>query len=145
MYKARCRRIIDGDTLILNVDVGFYITMQNLKFRLMNYNAPEARGIEKPLGKVAKRKLQELIPVSCEVLIRVFKSDVFGRYLCDIILPDGKTLSEFLVQLGYGVAWDSKGKRPAFDPKASYPDSSLNEKFKAESRLSLVEVDPSQS
>lgn len=149
MYRARCRRIIDGDTLIMNVDVGFYITLNNLKFRLMNYNAPEARGTEKPLGRVAKRQLQELIPVNSELLIKVFKADAFGRYLCDIILPDGQTLSDFLVKLGYGVHWDGKGKRPSFDPTAPYPDSSLNEKInppaKVESHPSSKEADPSQS
>jgi len=148
-YVAKLRRIIDGDTIIANVDVGFYITLNNLKFRLMNYNAPEVRGVEKPLGKIAKRQLQELIPVNSELLIKVYKADAFGRYLCDIILPDGQTLSEFLVKLGYGVHWDGKGKRPSFDPTASYPDSSLNEKInppvKVESHLLSEEADPSQS
>lgn len=149
MYSARCRRIVDGDTLILNVDCGFYIVLNNLKFRLMNFNAPEMRGAEKPLGKIAKQKLQELIPVNSELLIKVYKADAFGRYLCDIILPDGKTLSDFLVKLGYGVHWDGKGKRPSFDPKAAYPDSGLNEKFQAtkvsESHPSSTKPDPSQS
>ena len=120
-YNANVRRVIDGDTLILNVDVGFYITMQCIKFRFMNYNAPETRGREKAHGKKAKKKLQEILPPGKKVKVRVYKADAFGRYLCDIILPDGKTLQQLLVQLGYGVVWDGTGKRPGFDPELPYP------------------------
>ena len=154
MYTGRVRRIIDGDTLILqDIDLGFNIKLDNIKFRLNNFNAPEARGTEKPIGKIAKRKLQELLPVNTEVLFRSYKADAFGRYLADIILPDGQTLSAFLVKLGYGVHWDGKGKRPSFDPSAPYPDSSLQSQFqaaqvmaaKAESHPSSEQDDPSQS
>jgi len=131
-YNARVRKIEDGSTIYLNVDLGFNITLNNLKFRLHNYSMPRIQGDEKYLGIRAKRKLFELVPLNRLVKIRVHGSDKFGNHFGDIILPDGQTLTEFLIKLGYGVYWDKTKERYKWDPKAPYPDSSLAEKAKVE-------------
>ncbi len=50
------------------------------------------------------------------------RGDAFGRWLADVYL-DGWNLVEQLIDEGWGVAWDGKGRRPAFDPAAPYPSS----------------------
>ena len=119
-YKGVVNRIVDGDTLDIQIDVGFKI-YSHQRFRLLGYNAPETRGPERELGKIAKKHLEEYIPPGTEVVVVTYKADSFGRYLCDLYSHNGRNLVEYLIDEGYGVPWDGKGKRPGFDPDAPYP------------------------
>lgn len=119
-YKAKVTRVIDGDTFVCDLDLGFNMWIKGLKIRLLNYNAPETRGKEKLLGVMAKAILKDLIN-NKEIIIRTTKSDAFGRYLGEVWLQDDTNLVEKLVSDGYGVNWDGKGKRPAFDTQKNYP------------------------
>ena len=80
----------------------------------------------------AKRKLAELTPLNHLIRVRIYGSDKYDNYFGDVVLPDGGTLTDLLVKLGYGVYWDRRKKRFKWDPEAPYPDSTLAEKFKAE-------------
>ena len=118
-YKARVEKVIDGDTFIAVVDLGFY-TYVHQHFRLLNYEAPEIRGPEKCLGVIAKAKLEDLLKVGTEIVIRTEKADGFGRWLAEVPLKRG-TLSERLIKLGYGVPRRKNEKRVPFDPTGKYP------------------------
>lgn len=119
-YKARVIKIIDGDTLIAVVDVGFY-TYVHQHFRLLNYEAPEVRGPERPFGLIAKAKLEELLPVETVISIRTEKADDFGRWLAEVPWDQGGTLSEYLIKLGYGVSRGKNEHRAPFDLTRPYP------------------------
>ncbi len=88
VYKATVVRVIDGDTVRLNVDVGFNLrTTQN--FRLVaaegrGLNAPEIRGEERPDGLKSKARAAELMPVGASVHIETFKTGKFGRWLASV-------------------------------------------------------------
>ena len=90
--------------------------------RLTHYAAPEISGVERPLGLIAKQKLEELLPVDTIVTIRSHKTDKFGRWLAEIFWDEG-SLSDFLIKQGYGLPYNNlKGeKNPSFDPKKPYP------------------------
>jgi micrococcal nuclease len=124
-YRYRCSvlGITDGDTLDLRIDVGFRMTTEQ-RCRILDYNAPESMGPEAPLGRRAKQALAALLAqaemIGAELTVETHKADSFGRYLADLYL-DGVSVSDSLVFDGYGVRWDGRGKRPAFDPKAPYP------------------------
>lgn len=118
-YKARVAKIIDGDTLVAVVDLGFYAYVHQ-HFRLLNYEAPEIRGPESPLGVIAKAKLEELLPIDTEILIRTEKADSFGRWLAEVPW-EGGTLSEYLIKLGYGVPREKYEDRVPFDLTHAYP------------------------
>lgn len=119
-YRAHVDRIIDGDTFEAVVDVGFYHSCRQ-RFRLMGYNAPETRGPEREMGKLASEVLALGI-LGLDVTLHTHKGDAFGRWLADVTLPnDGGDLVDWLVKRGYGVRWDGKGERPAFDPDLPYP------------------------
>jgi len=127
LYGAgtRVRKIVDGDTIICNVDLGFYTQLNNIRFRFKDYQAPELRGKERAMGLEAKRYLQTLLKVNQPVAIKTYKADAFGRWLADIIWHDGRTLQEHLIEQGYGIFWDGKGKRPVFETAQQYPDPNL--------------------
>ena len=113
--KATILRIVDGDTVRLQVNLGFN-TYQESNFRLYNYNAPEMRGEEKKFGELATQHLQGILPIGTEVVIRTHKADKFGRYLAEIFY-ETPTFAEvdlirFLVNSGYGVPWKGRSPRP---------------------------------
>jgi micrococcal nuclease len=121
-YKAIITNIVDGDTVDMQVDLGFKMTTVQ-RFRLGGINTPETRGPERELGKIAKAYMETLIPVGSEVFILTAKADSFGRYLVSIWKARNslESVSQILVSKGYAVEWDGKGKRPGFDPAAPYP------------------------
>lgn len=119
-YAANVVRVVDGDTLDLDVDLGFYLRTR-LRFRLNGYNAPEMTGVEAPIGVEAQRFLAAMVGGS--VRVTTYKGDAFGRWLCDVYIgmDYGVSVVPHLIRLGYGVAWDGKGKRPNFASWATYP------------------------
>lgn len=100
IYHARCTRAIDGDTVELVIDVGFHLTTTQ-RVRLVDVNTPEDRA-----GKAATDYTRARLE-GRDVLIRTFKADSFGRYLCRLWVPgpDGVMInfSQELIDLGYGV------------------------------------------
>lgn len=118
-YVARIVQVIDGDTFIANVDVGFHM-YSHQHLRLLNFEAPEIRGLERKIGLLAKAKLEELLPVGLETRIRTEKSDSFGRWLAEVVWENG-TLSEYLIKLGYGVLRRKGEDRVPFNVDLPYP------------------------
>ena len=43
-YKATCVRVYDGDSVTLDIQLGFNMAMLNQKIRLFGINTPEIRG-----------------------------------------------------------------------------------------------------
>lgn len=85
-YKAKLQRIVDGDTLYMDVDLGFYTSMR-LCFRLSGINAPES---STPEGQSATAYLKQLLLLMPDwMLIKTGKPDKYGRWL--VIIPDGDT------------------------------------------------------
>ena len=55
-FQAKVKRVVDGDTLDLDIDLGFHITLSE-RVRLMGIDTPETRSrdpIEKSSGLIAK-------------------------------------------------------------------------------------------
>jgi len=112
-YRARLRRVVDGDTVDLDVDLGFYLTA-SLRFRVLGIDTPELRGgtaESKARAREAKDRVEELL--SCgegfPLMIRTRKADSFGRWLAAIYYPADDTLelwrslAETLIAEGLGV------------------------------------------
>jgi len=117
-YNASLVRVIDGDTFVYDVDLGFGISTRQT-FRLRGVNCPEKRGAEKEFGNVCLSYVKGILPG--ESMIRTYKSDSFGRWLCDIEFDNGDLLSELLCEYGYAIPWDGSGSRPSFDLSGRYP------------------------
>ena len=63
-YKCRVRRVVDGDTVDVDIDLGFGIWLNDERVRIMGIDTPESRtsdNIEKMFGKAAKARLKELL------------------------------------------------------------------------------------
>lgn len=114
-YRARVRRVVDGDTIRVAIDLGFGLTNSGedgggVAIRLLGINAREMHELG---GKEAKANLEATLPVDTVVMLRTIKVDKFGgRYDAQIELIDGTNLSDLLVIVGYAAAWDGRGVRP---------------------------------
>jgi micrococcal nuclease len=84
-YKATVIRWVDGDTVWLEVDLGFRMKTIN-DFRLYGVDTPE-RG--QPGWAEAKAFVQNTAPVGTEVNIETYKDpDKYGRWLAEVSLAD---------------------------------------------------------
>ena len=110
-YRAVVTRVIDGDTLDLNVDLGMHI-FHKIRVRLAGIDTPETYGVKKTseeykAGKLATERVKELV-LNKAVIIRTTKDSKgkYGRYIADIMFDDdtGTThsLSQVLLQEGLG-------------------------------------------
>jgi micrococcal nuclease len=102
-YPARVVRVIDGDTVDLDVDVGFRSTYRD-RFRLNGLNAPEGK-------TAAGARLSDLLYTGREVVVTTYKPEKFGRWLADIAVPEVcSSVCEMLLAEGLAVKYDG-GKR----------------------------------
>ncbi|VAW15850.1 hypothetical protein MNBD_BACTEROID05-1200 [hydrothermal vent metagenome] len=90
-YRASLNYVIDGDTVVLNVDVGFR-TWSKQKLRLRGINSPE---ISTAQGVKAKYFVQQRLTADTPIFIKTYKKDKYDRYLADIFFGSKK---EFLNQ-----------------------------------------------
>ena len=99
-YKAKVIRGIDGDSVWLEVDVGFRMSMRD-NFRLIRIDAPEIRGEEREAGLVSKEALKFILPVGDIITIRTKKAGKYGRWLIEVIAKDGSNVNDYMLKQGY--------------------------------------------
>ena len=105
IYDAECVKVVDGDTLKLEVDLGLDCR-RSITIRLYGINAPEVRGPEREEGIVSREALRELIDNSTGGLIIQPIRDKTGKYG-----DQGQEFGEELVRLGLAKAVDYGKKK----------------------------------
>lgn len=109
-YNATIERVIDGDTLVLSLDLGFGIWLHRQTFRLVGINARELREIG---GADAAAYLRMIAPPGTTCTISSVKNDKYGgRYDARIALPDIPDVASHLVERGWASAWNGTGPKP---------------------------------
>jgi endonuclease YncB( thermonuclease family) len=102
---VEAERVVDGDTCILLLDLGFNI-FYKVDVRLMGLDTPEK---STPEGKVVKAKVEEWM--TGKTLILVSKElDKYGRVLGEIKTVDGESLNKWLIDKGYARAYNGEKK-----------------------------------
>ena len=122
MYEYRCRvvKVVDGDTIDVDIDLGFSITLVNQRIRLQGVDTPESRTRdleEKKFGLLAKEVVESYCPLDRPITLQTTKDErgKFGRILGDFLVYDGATdswkmLSEILIDNHYAVAYHGQSK-----------------------------------
>ena len=102
VYKASVQRVIDGDTYLLDIDLGLHVHT-HARVRLFGVNAPEIRGDDKDAGLAATARTVELLTLNGPVMVRTIKDrkEKYGRWLCHIVLADGRSLADVLISEGH--------------------------------------------
>ena len=112
-YKCTILRVIDGDTVDVDIDLGFGIWLRKERVRIMGIDTPESRTrdkVEKKFGLASKAKLKQLLKDGAILKTQVSKKGEdmkgkFGRILGDFILDDGRKVTEVLIDEGHAVAY----------------------------------------
>lgn len=91
-------RVIDGDTVQMRVDVGFYLSFEH-RFRILGVDTPER-------GQPGFHEATAFVEAWCEkyrgsLRVETHKADSFGRWLADLYGPGG-SLWQALVEAGLG-------------------------------------------
>jgi len=115
MYEYKCEldRVVDGDTVDVDIDLGFGIWLRKERVRVMGIDTPESRTsdpIEKIFGKAASARLKELIEHDCILCTTKDRSGEddrgkYGRVLGDFRLSDGRMATDVLIEEGHAVAY----------------------------------------
>jgi endonuclease YncB( thermonuclease family) len=112
-YNATVVRVIDGDTAIVDVDLGFYMTAR-MSCRLAGLNARE---LHDDGGREARDYLCGLLPVEATVQVDSVKADKYAGRFDGVVtrrLDDGSgiNVNQRLIDMGYAAKWDGSGPRP---------------------------------
>jgi micrococcal nuclease len=106
--------VIDGDTLDVDLDLGFTIRSRQ-RLRLLGLNSPEKNTTE---GKTAKAWVSDwLIEHGPDLVVETHAREKYGRWLATVTGQDGACLNTDLLEAGQAAPYDGHGPRPLPVPK----------------------------
>lgn len=112
-YDVTVLRVVDGDTVDVDIDLGFGVCLKDERVRIIGIDTPESRTsneVEKLFGAAAKNRLYELMKDGGKLITTEDKNgeDIkgkFGRILGDFRTPDGRLVTDVLIEEGHAVAY----------------------------------------
>jgi endonuclease YncB( thermonuclease family) len=95
-YKAYLERVIDGDTLLVNIDLGFSVFIEQ-RLRLRGLDAPELGTSQ---GAASKKFIESRLKDCDFLIIKTHGSDKYDRYLVDVFYLKGEANEEKVLREG---------------------------------------------
>ena len=89
-YNVSITKVVDGDTVDVDIDLGFGMVYKKQRVRLMGIDTPESRTrdlVEKLFGKASKKHLKELLSEG-NITLRSHDKGKFGRILGELFVND---------------------------------------------------------
>ena len=112
-YKCVITKIIDGDTVDVDIDLGFDCWLRKQRIRLYGIDTPESRTRdkqEKRYGLAAKRFVMDFIPVGSSATLKTKEKGKYGRYLGDLKVGS-KWLCKALLDNHHAVKYFGQSKK----------------------------------
>lgn len=109
VYKAVVDKVVDGDTLVLRIDLGFLVWKEQ-RVRLALIDCP---AIDEPNGQKAFQFVRDLMAKTSFVMVKTHQIDIYGRYVAhvfyslnnndskDSVFKSGKYLNQELINKGF--------------------------------------------
>ena len=117
IYRCKINKVVDGDTVEIDLDLGFNMMLVNQKVRMAGIDTPESRtsnNEEKIRGTLSKKKVAEKLPIGSWQRIQTMRADSnddkFGRILGVFILEDGTSLNQWMIDNNYAVLYQGENK-----------------------------------
>jgi micrococcal nuclease len=112
-YPVKVLRVVDGDTVDVDIDLGFGVWMRKQRIRMLGIDTPESRTrdkVEKVYGLAAKAFLKDALKAG-PVTLRTVKDGKgkFGRILGEFIVNQ-VNINEFLIVNYHAVAYQGQSK-----------------------------------
>ena len=110
-YRAIVTKVVDGDTVRLDIDLGLGIWYRGDNYRLRGIDAPETRGETRVAGELATEHLEHLIECCKEIKAETFKDKKgkYGRYLVVLWGKDDTgpwiNLNRQMIQDGFAITY----------------------------------------
>lgn len=111
IYRCEIVRVVDGDTIDVNVDLGWSISVRKQRIRLYGVDAPESRTRdleEKKYGKASKKFVKDFLN-SDNILLKTREKGKYGRYLGDFCV-NGKWLCNEMIAAYHAVPYYGQNK-----------------------------------
>lgn len=114
-YRAVLQNVVDGDTVDVDIDIGFGIWMKDERVRIMGIDTPESRTRdleEKHYGNLSKNFIKDRLPVGTVFKIRTEKDakGKFGRILGILLDSNDISLNDTMIAQGYAVPYHGQSK-----------------------------------
>jgi micrococcal nuclease len=105
-YKAKVIKVYDGDTITVDIDLGFAVNLHKQSIRLYGIDTPELRGDERPEGLKIKEILSSQI-LGKEVILKTYKDKKgkYGRWLAEVYL-NGLNINKWLLENNYAKPYN---------------------------------------
>ena len=113
-YKATVTRVIDGDTIDVDIHLGFDVVLSKQRIRLYGIDTPESRTRnkeEKIRGLISKDYVKDNCYVGSTIRLQSRERGKFGRIL-GVIYKDGDTISinQKMIEEGFAVPYTGGNK-----------------------------------
>jgi endonuclease YncB( thermonuclease family) len=123
MYEYNCKivRVIDGDSIIIDIDLGFSHWIHGESIRLYGVDTPQCRtrdAEEKAAGLLAKKFVEDALHVGGTYTLTTREKGKFGRYLGVIMLSDRTSINAALVTEHLAVPYHGQSKQEVEDAHA---------------------------
>tara|TARA_Y100001938_G_scaffold149834_1_gene238202 strand:- start:2017 stop:2424 length:408 start_codon:yes stop_codon:yes gene_type:complete len=119
MFEYRCKliKVIDGDTIDIDIDLGFGVWLKNQRIRMYGIDTPESRTRdleEKKYGLAAKHFLTEMLDDS-HLILKTHKDErgKFGRILGEVWRTTNyadQSINDYMIEKHYAVAYHGQSK-----------------------------------
>ena len=112
-YDVHVVKVVDGDTVDVDIDLGFGVCLKDERVRIMGIDTPESRTsnkVEKLFGLAAKERLYSLLEKDAKLITTEDKDGEdmkgkFGRILGDFRAADGRLVTEIMIEEGHCVPY----------------------------------------
>ena len=112
-YDVHVVKVVDGDTVDVDIDLGFGVCLKDERVRIMGIDTPESRTsnkVEKLFGLAAKNRLYSLLEKDAKLITTEDKNGEdmkgkFGRILGDFRAADGRLVTEIMIEEGHCVPY----------------------------------------
>jgi micrococcal nuclease len=112
-YNVKLIKVVDGDTVDVDIELGFGIWLHDERVRIMGIDTPESRTsdkVEKLFGLAAKNRLKHLLEKDAVLITTEDKAGEdmkgkFGRILGDFMAADGRRVTDIMIEEGHCVPY----------------------------------------
>ena len=113
-YKCKLVKVVDGDTVDVDIDLGFGVWLQNQRIRLYGIDTPESRtsdAEEKKYGLAAKQRMQEWLDGgNLKIVTHKDAKGKFGRILGELWYAGTHNINQKLIDNHHAVAYHGQSK-----------------------------------
>jgi micrococcal nuclease len=116
-YRVKIVKVVDGDTVDVDIDLGFGVWLKKQRVRLFGIDTPESRTrdlVEKRFGNMAKDYLKSRLSSGAILGTRLDKKGKFGRILGEFFVLDGEeksNINQELITNHHAVAYHGQSKK----------------------------------